>query len=124
MMHDQTGRKPGETSSHRCTAKLNRKFCEHPTTCAWVQGTQDFTLTLANVEWVSEADSFLFLRCNTNLTIKGPLILDAEPFRLSQCRVSCSDGETYLDLQVTVTFCIDRHHLDQLQGLLFKRVRR
>lgn len=89
-----------------------------------MQGTQDFTLTLANVEWVSEADSFLFLHCNTNLTIKGPLILDAEPFRLSQCIVSGSDGETYLDLQVTGTFCVDRQHLDQLQGLLFGRLRR
>ena len=80
-----------------------------------MQGTQGFTLTLANVEWVSEADSFLFLRCNTNLTIRGPLILDAEPFRLSQCRVTGSDRETYLDLQVTVTFCVDRSHLHQLQ---------
>ena len=69
-----------------------------------LQGTTDFTLTLANVEWVSEEDSFLYLRCNTNVTIRGPVNFDADPFRVSQCEVVDTDGETYLDLQVE--FCL------------------
>ena len=64
-----------------------------------MQGTKDFTLTLANVEIVSEvAGDFFYLHDNRNLTISGPLALDAEPFRFSQCEVTGSDGETYLEL--------------------------
>ena len=65
-----------------------------------MQGTKDFTLTLANVEIVSEvAGGFFYLYENRNLTIRGPLALDAEPCRFSQCEVTGSDGETYLELR-------------------------
>lgn len=68
-----------------------------------MQDTIGFTLTMANVEWVCEADGFMSLRSNTDLTVRGPLALDAEPFNYSQCEVTGSDAETYLELQVTVT---------------------
>ena len=65
-----------------------------------MQGTKDFTLTLANVEIVAEvASGFFMLYENRNLTVRGPLALDAEPFRFSQCEVTGSDGETYLELR-------------------------
>ena len=64
------------------------------------QGTNGFTLTMANVEWVCEADGFMSLRQNTDLTVRGPLALDAEPFNYSQCEVTGTDRETYLELQV------------------------
>ena len=65
-----------------------------------MQGTKNFTLTLANVEIVSEVEGgFFLLYENRNLTIRGPLALDAEPFRFSQCEVTGSDSETYLELR-------------------------
>ena len=65
-----------------------------------MQGTNGFTLTMANVEWVCEADGFMSLRCNTDLTVRGPLALDGEPFNYSQCQVTGTDRETYIELQV------------------------
>lgn len=63
-----------------------------------MQGTKDFTLTMANVELVTEIVGFFYLHDNHNVTVRGPLALDAEPFRFSQCEVTGSDGETYLEL--------------------------
>ena len=65
-----------------------------------MQGTKDFTLTLAcRTCFMEVAGNFFYLYDNRNLTIRGPLALDAEPFRFSQCEVTSSNGETYLELR-------------------------
>lgn len=55
--------------------------CTHfPAGCA-----QDFTLNAARVELVMEAENQHFrILGNRNLTVRGPLVLDAEPFGWTQ----------------------------------------
>ena len=77
-------------------------------TVGCVQGTNGFTLTMAHVEWVCEADGFMSLRQNTGLTVRGPLALDAEPFNYSQCEVTGTDRETYLELQVRLIMLVGK----------------
>jgi len=79
-----------------------------------MQGPQDFTLIMANVEWIREEDDFIGLRCCRDITIRGPLVLDADPLPFSQCAVTGSDGATYLDLEVMPGYilqCCDHVHL-------------
>lgn len=64
------------------------------------QDARDFTLTLANVEWISEEDTFMGLRCCNDITILGPLALDGDPLKFSQCEITGSDGATWLELRV------------------------
>ncbi len=65
-----------------------------------LQGTKNFTLTMANVEFISEDKGFLNLHWNEDITIRGPLVLDADPFRVSQCEITGTDEATYLELRV------------------------
>ena len=70
-----------------------------------VQGVSDFTLTLANVEWISEEDSFIGLRCCHDITVLGPVALDGDPLRYSQCEITDSDGASWLEMRVMPGYC-------------------
>lgn len=65
----------------------------------YMEKTRNFTLTLADVEIIIEEGGFVSLRENFDLVIRGPLALDADPFRVSQCEVTGTDGERYLELR-------------------------
>ena len=68
-----------------------------------LEGSKDFTLILADVELISEKPEwgFLFLYNNSNITIRGPVALDAEPLQIAQCRITEIDAEA-CKLQVEV----------------------
>ncbi|CAL5222169.1 g4495 [Coccomyxa viridis] len=66
----------------------------------YMEGVSDFTLTLANVEWISEEDSFIGLRCCHDITVLGPVALDGDPLRYSQCEITDSDGASWLEMRV------------------------
>ena len=65
-----------------------------------VQSARDFTLTMANVEWIAEEDTFMYLRTCNDFTMVGPLAMDGDPLKFSQCEVTGTDGSTWLDLRV------------------------
>ena len=65
-----------------------------------IQGVKEFTLTLANVEWIAEEDTFIRLRCCEDIHIVGPLALDGDPLRFCQCEIIGTDGATWLDVRV------------------------
>ena len=73
--------------------------------CIRLQGVSDFKLTLANVERISEEDSFIGLRCCRDITVLGPVALDGDPLRYSQCKITDSDGASWLEIPVMPGYC-------------------
>ena len=64
-------------------------------------GTQDLTLNAAGVELISDQGIVHFrLLNNTNLQVRGPITLDADPFGFSQGTIINTDNRTFIDLQV------------------------
>ena len=65
-----------------------------------MQDTRQFTLNMANVELIAEDKGSFSLRNNVDITISGPLVLDADPFKVSQCEITGGDAATYLELRL------------------------
>ncbi len=55
------------------------------------------------------------LRCCNDITILGPLALDGDPLKFSQCEIIGTDGATWLELRVMPGYAVP---LSQLPILL------
>ena len=55
------------------------------------------------------------LRCCNDITILGPLALDGDPLKFSQCEIIGTDGATWLELHVMPGYAVP---LSQLPILL------
>ena len=65
-----------------------------------IERTHNFTLSMPDVELITESAGHFKLLNNTNLVIRGPLTLDADPAGVSQTILQSSDKESTMEVLV------------------------